>query len=258
MARRPATGRCTMKRVRPGVGARRRDAAAVPLDDRLARSTGRARGRAAPAPGRPRGGTARRSSRVRCRSRPGPSSSTVRRSTGAVDARAPTRTHAAFRPELVGVRQQVHEHLHQPRRVADDGRAVFRQPRLAGPGRAARTGCRTSSTASRTTSSSCDAAGADAELARLDAHALEQVVDQARQPQRAPLQRRRPALPAARAAARAGSPAAARSTPAAPPAACGTRARCWRGSSRARGAPPRGRSRRASPAPAGRRPCGRW
>ena len=95
---------------------------------------------------------------------------------------------------------------------------------------------------------------ADRELAGLDAHALEQIVDEPREPLRAAVQRRHElALRRRRSSCRCRR-AAARSTRAAPRAACGTRAKCSRAPCRACGARPRARSRRATPAPASRRP----
>ena len=95
---------------------------------------------------------------------------------------------------------------------------------------------------------------ANRELAGLDAHALEQIVDEPRQALRAALQRRDELALRRRRSSCRRRRAAARSRRAAPRAACGTRARCWRAPCRACGARPRARSRRAAPAPASRRP----
>ena len=101
-----------------------------------------------------------------------------------------------------------------------------------------------SASASSTHLSDRDALMADAELARFDAHALEQVVDQPRQAQRAALERQHQLLLLFAAASCPGLRAATRSRRAARRAACGTRARCWRAPSRAHDARLRARSRR--------------
>ena len=160
---------------------------------------------------------------------------------------------AVRRRELVGVREQVHEHLRQALLIAaHDGHAVadlhldaltaLRDQRLDELAR------RDDRVVDH------DVLMANRELPGLDAHALEQVVDEPREPLRAAMQRGDElalTLDVHRADAVA---AAARSTRAAPPAACGTRARCSRARCRACGERPRAPSRRAALEPACRRP----
>ena len=95
---------------------------------------------------------------------------------------------AVLGPELVGVREQVDEHLREPRRIALHDRQIGGQldlERLAAlrEEAAEHLGRILDDLRQR------DRLAPDAQLPGLDAHALEQVVDQARQPQRAALQR---------------------------------------------------------------------
>ena len=228
-----------------------------------ARSRARAPCRPSPAPPRrPRRAarSGRRAAPPRRRpATPGPSSST-QRAIRAASTAPPIAHHRAGRRELVGVGEQVDEHLGQARRVAADRRQRIGEldlHLLAALGEERR----------RHLDRLLDhlveghRPAADRVLAGLDAHALQQVVDELGQPQAAALQRQDEVVGLAGRGRRdpgAGARAAARSRRAGRRAGCGTRARCWPARRRAGGGRPRRRSRRAAPGTAGPRWAGRW
>ena len=238
-------------------GALDADAAAVALDDRPRRSTAPARAPPAPAPARRRAGSVRRCASLSPSGRPralilDPGAAPVR-----PRPRAPTRTALPSGANLLALASRLTNTCVRRVRVALQ-RQVLGHVHARAAGGAGAAARRPAPRASSTTSRELDALAADVELAGLDAHALEQVVDEPREAQRAALQRQHQLLAAAP-AAWSSSPSRSSSMEASC-AASGVRNSCEMlasTESRARRTP-RARSRRGSPAPAGRRPCARW
>ena len=186
------TGSVTVNRVRPCGRALAATRAAVTLDDGLHDPQARGPGRAARAPGRRRDRSARRSSPLGIRRRRGLRPRPDARTSAPVRS-PPTRIVPPSGPNLLAFASRLTNTCVSRGASPSDVRQVVGHGDLERLAALCEQTRHQLAGVAASTSRERDRAARGCELPRLDAHALEQVVDQTREPQRAALQRRRPA-----------------------------------------------------------------